>query len=138
MKEVNYVTESADTAVSFIKAGSTFFHDTHGRSKRTIVIRILALYTYTILLFAQTMYLFLRIVNNNAINIRALVRLIIEQPPNGNRVVRAILQMQHQRRTQNNALVRVSLIKRLHILRLVVHNDTTDSAQLPASANTVR
>jgi hypothetical protein len=81
--------------------------------------------------------LLLRLIHHNPINIRALIRLVIEQPPNPN-LIHPLLQVQQQRRTQYDTLVRIPLIQRLHLLRLIIHHNTADAAQLPATTDTIR
>ena len=48
-----------------------------------------------------------------------------------------LLQIQHERRAQNNPFMRIPLVQRLQLLRLVVHNDARDAAKLPRSVDTI-
>src|SRR5690242_9122054 len=97
----------------------------------SFVITIYMVYIYTVIL------LILRRVNDNAVNIRTPVRLVVKQPSNLNCVVLALIKVQLQRGAENNALVSIPLVQALNLLCLAVDNNTRDTAQLPRSANAV-
>jgi len=83
-----------------------------------------------------TLRLLLRRVHNNLVNIRTLNIKPIPQPPNCNLIL-PLRQIQHQWRTQNNALVCVSLEQSLHTLRIAIHNHTSNTSQLPSAIDAV-
>lgn len=76
-------------------------------------------------------------VDNDAINVGALVSLIVEKSTNLNRVVTALVEVQLQRCAQNDAFVCVPLVQAFNLLGPAIDNNTRNTAQLPCTSNTV-
>ena len=83
-------------------------------------------------------HLFLRWINDNPIQIRPLRIESIPQPANRNLVVPPFRERQLERSGQDDALVRISLVERLHVLGVTVDDDTADATKLPCASNAVR
>lgn len=72
-----------------------------------------------------------RRINHNLIQVCPLVIKSIVQSSDGNSVMRALLEGQQQRRGENDALVRIPLIKGLHVRGIPVDHDAADATELP-------
>lgn len=76
-------------------------------------------------------------VNYDLLDICALHIEPVPQPSYRNRITSSFLQRQHQRSTQDDALVGVSLVECLHILGVPIYDHASDPTQLPATADSV-